>query len=62
MHVVSERQPEEVTEIRYLGTERSPFVLFAGLQRSFTTVLRPESHDEVASKDLTNKKHSKTNP
>lgn len=36
----------------YLGTNRSPLVLFSGLQRSVTTVLRPAGHDEVASRDL----------
>ena len=36
----------------YLGTERSPFVLFTGLQRSVTTALRPKTQDEVSSKDL----------
>lgn len=36
----------------YLGTDRSPLVLFPGLQRSVTTVLRPAGHDDVASRDL----------
>lgn len=36
----------------YLGTDKSPLVLFSGLQRSVTTVLRPDGHDDVASRDL----------
>lgn len=39
----------------YLGTERSPLTLFAGLQRSVTTALRPDSQDEVGSRDLDEK-------
>lgn len=47
----------------YLGTERSPLMLLAGLQRRVTTALRPDSQDEVGSRDLgrnkTKKKHGK---
>lgn len=46
---------ETLIEMWYLGTESSPLVLFSGLQRSVTTALRPDSQDEVASKDLTDK-------
>lgn len=42
-----------------LGTESSPLLLFSGLQRSVTTVLRPDSQDEVVSKDLTEKQEKK---
>lgn len=38
--------------LRYLGTDSSPLVLFSGLQRSVTTVLRPAGHEDVASRDL----------
>lgn len=41
--------------LSHLGTDRSPLVLFAGLQRSFTTALRPDWQDEVASRDLNSK-------
>lgn len=40
------------SELWYLGTDRSPAVLFSGSQRSVTTVLRPDGHDDVASRDL----------
>lgn len=40
------------SELRYLGTDRSPVMLFSGSQRSVTTVLRPDGHDDVASRDL----------
>lgn len=41
--------------LRYLGTDRSPLVLFSGLQRSVTTVLRPDGQDDIASSDLNGK-------
>ena len=42
----------------YLGTDSSPLVLLSGLQRSVNTALRPDSQDEVASRDLMdNKSH-----
>lgn len=39
----------------YLGTDRSPLGLFSGLQRSVTTVLRPDGQDDITSSDLNGK-------
>lgn len=55
LHERTDKAPLRGSGPGYLGTDRSPLALFSGLQRSVTTVLRPDGQDDVASRDLNSK-------